>query len=115
MGEPASVVVPRVQRALNASAMVLAIATIALYLALIRQQDSGGPAWWYVALVAAGAIGCGVAIAPKLWPAGAIGAFLLAGTGVLGIFSVGLPLLIASGLAGGATLVAGVGYLRRTG
>lgn len=86
MGEPAEMVVPRVQRALNASAVAIAVVTIVLYLVLIRQQDSGGPAWWYVALVAAGALGCGVAIAPKLWPAGALGAFLLAGTGVLGIF-----------------------------
>ena len=88
--------------------MALAVATIVLYLALIRQQDSGGPAWWYVTLVTAGALGCGLAIAPKLWPAGAVGAFLLAGTGVLGIFSVGLPLLIASGLAGAAAIAAGV-------
>lgn len=116
MGEAVVVVIPHVQqRVLNASALVLAVATLVLYLVLIRQQGSGGPAWWYVALVAAGAVGCGVALASKLWPVGAAGALLLAITGFLGIFSVGLPLLIASALAGAAAIVAGADYARRAG
>ncbi|MDN5789988.1 MAG: hypothetical protein L0H25_03865 [Micrococcales bacterium] len=75
--------------------VVLVVADGATYLWLIHRQHEGGPAWWFVAglcVVVILGIGGLFRIVPGpgvTWMVG--GAMLL----VLGIFSVGLPLLVA--------------------
>jgi hypothetical protein len=87
-------------------AAVVAVATDALYLAIIRSQGLGEPGDWVTVTVVASAIlafaACAgvAALAPGptlparrvLLLVATVGLFVM---GVLGIFSIGLPLLVA--------------------
>lgn len=79
---------------------MLAVATLVGYLAVLRQQG-GDPAAWFLALVVLGAVAAGYAClrrARHRRPALVAAAALLTPAGLLGILSVGLPLLLAGGL-----------------
>lgn len=69
-----------------------------LYLWLIASQDAGSPAGWFVAGLSAGiALGVGslVRSIPGAAVLGFVGGAVLTAMGVVGILSVGLPLLRA--------------------
>ena len=88
------------------SAAVVAVATDALYLAIIRSQGPGEPGDWVTVTVVASAIlvfaACAgvAALAAGPTPSTRRVLLLIATTGlfvlgILGIFSIGLPLLVA--------------------
>jgi hypothetical protein len=78
------------------------------YLSIIEEQDSGGPAVWFVALLGVAALLCLVA-APLRFPGRAAALFLAAlltgGLGLLAILSIGGLLLLAGILPGVAFLL----------
>jgi hypothetical protein len=83
-----------------AAAAVIAVAMIAVYLAVLVQQE-GDPALWYLALLvlgagaaAYGAVRSGARRRAVLGAA----ALLLGVAGLLGILTIGLPILLAAGL-----------------
>jgi len=83
------------------AATVLAVVTAVGYLALLREQD-GEPALWFLALVVLGAVGAGtgaVRSAPHRRATLAVAAVLLGACGLLGILTIGMPLLVASVLS----------------
>ena len=82
------------------AAALLALAMLAAYTAIMRQQDDG-PAGWVVVVLAVGALGAAygsVTGAPYRRAALVVAAVVLAGLGLLAILSIGLPILLASGL-----------------
>jgi hypothetical protein len=87
---------------------VAAIGVAVFYLSIIDEQDSGGPAVWFVALLGVAALLCLVA-APLRLPgrAGVLlaAAFLTGGLGVLAILSIGGLLLLVGLLPGVAFLL----------
>jgi hypothetical protein len=72
-----------------------------LYLALIRQQGGQPAAWFVVGLALAGLLSLygSVRAAPGRRVALAASAVLLLGLGLLGLLSVGLPIVLAGVLA----------------
>ena len=84
-----------------ASAAVIALLMAAAYLALIGAQ--GGPAaLWFVAGLAVSAALAGYGArraAPRRTPALAVAGAILVALGLLGILSIGLPILAAGVLA----------------
>jgi hypothetical protein len=83
-----------------ATASLLALAMLAVYLVVIRQQD-GEPALWAVAALVFGAAAAGYGAVPAFRHRRA--ALLLAGLvlvalGMLAILSIGLPILVAGAL-----------------
>lgn len=78
--------------------VALTIAVGGAYLWLIDRQGEGGPAWWFVAglcVVIILGLGSLFRIAPRPAVMERVGGVILLILGVLSIFSVGLPLLIA--------------------
>ena len=102
---------PLAVRGIDVLAVAGALAAVAVavfYLALIEEQDSGGPAVWFVALLGVSALLCLLA-APLRFrgrAAALLSASLLTGgLGVLAIFSIGGLLLVAGLLPGVAFLL----------
>src|SRR3954447_26113517 len=83
---------------LGVAAAVLAVIMIAVYLVLIAQQD-GEPALWFVAGLAAGAVLAGYGAVRDRPPALIAAAVILLALGLLGILSIGLPIIAAGILA----------------
>ncbi|MFU8871652.1 hypothetical protein [Micromonospora sp. SL4-19] len=86
---------------LAAVAAVIALIMIGLYVGLIGQQG-GEVAVWFLAGLAAAALlsGYGVArAAPRRELALALSGLVMAVLGLLGILTIGCPILIAGGLA----------------
>ena len=80
---------------------LLAAAMLAVYVAVVRQQQ-GEPAPWALAALALGAVASGygaVRAAPRRRVALALAAAVLLATGLLAILSIGLPILAAGVLA----------------
>lgn len=78
--------------------VALVVAVGGVYLWLIHRQHEGGPAWWFVAgLCVVVILGLGSLFRAAPGPAvmELVGGAVLLVLGVLGIFSVGLPLLVA--------------------
>lgn len=81
-----------------AAAVVGALALVG-YLSLIRAQDSGGPAAWFVVGVAVASLAAAYAAVPDAPGRGSalvVASALFAVLGLLGILSVGAPLLLAA-------------------
>jgi hypothetical protein len=81
-------------------AAVLVLATAVLYVGIIRAQ-SDQPAWWFLTalVLGAGAAAYGAsAAAPHRRTALLVAGLLLVPMGVLGILSIGLPVLLAGAL-----------------
>jgi len=79
------------------AAVVLALAGLVGYLWVIADQE-GDPAVWFVVALAVGAVAAayGAATAlPHRRVALAVGAVLLVSMGLLGILTIGLPILVA--------------------
>jgi hypothetical protein len=87
--------------AIAVAASVLAGAMVVVYLAVIHEQ-SGEPAGWAVAVLigaaAAAAYGA-VVTAPYRRATLVLAGVALAGLGVLAIFTIGLPILLAGALS----------------
>lgn len=100
-----------------ASAIAVVIGDAAVYLWLIEQQDSGGPVVWFLTglgvALALGAYG----VAPAPWPGVAlgIGGLTLITLGMLGLASIGAPLILAGLLYGLAAAVRQQSGRRRDG
>ncbi len=91
-------------------AAAIALAVAALTVAILVAEGEGDPMWPAVVIgVAAGAAGAGSVVDRRtsaltlLWSATAV----LTGLGVLAIFSVGLPLLVAAGFAAAGAVTRG--------
>ena len=89
-----------------AAAALLAAVMVGVYLGVIRQQD-GDAAVWFVAMVVLGA--ATAAYGAMSWvrlrrPALVVASVLLVATGVLGILSIGFPILVAGVLGIVATV-----------
>ena len=83
-----------------AAAAVLAWVMVGAYLALVDEQ-AGDAVVWYVALLVVGAVAAGygaVTSLPAHRPALVVAGLLLGAAGVLGILTVGLPVLVAGAL-----------------
>lgn len=84
-----------------AGAALVAIAMISLYAVVIIDQ-SGEPAIWFVSLmavaIACAAYGSARTLPMRRWVLLAC-AVILTGLGMLAILSIGLPILVAGGLA----------------
>ena len=90
-------------------AAVLAVVMAIVYDAVIRGQGDSSPAWWVFAVLGVAAVLCLVgapARATYRMPVLLVAAALLGLLGLLGILSIGLPILLASGLALVAAMVA---------
>jgi hypothetical protein len=87
----------RVSIGLVAASVTLVAADGGIYLWLIHHQDDGGPVWWFVAgLCVVIVLGLGSFLPALPRPVAAlVGGVILLALGILGIFSVGLPLLVA--------------------
>jgi len=93
---------------LAVAAALAAVGVAVVYLSIIDEQDSGGPAMWFVVLLGVVALLCLVAAPLRLPGRGAlllVAALLMGGLGVLAIFSVGALLLLAAALPGVAFLL----------
>jgi len=80
-----------------ASAAVLTWIMLGVYLALINEQD-GNVAVWFVAILVLGAVAAGygaVTAVPHRRPALVVAGLLLGAAGLVGIASIGLPVLVA--------------------
>jgi hypothetical protein len=89
-----------------AAAAVLTAVMIGVYVAVIRQQD-GDVALWYLAVLVLGAVAAGygaVRSVPRRRPALIVGTVLLGAAGVLGLLTIGLPILVAGALCGVAAM-----------
>ena len=85
-----------------------AVGAAVFYLRIIDEQDSGGPAAWFVALIGVAAVLCLVAAPLRLRGRASVlllAAILMGGLGVLAIFSIGLLLLLSAALPGVAFLL----------
>ena len=84
-----------------AAATAITAVMVVLYLVLIRQQGDQPAAWFVVGLAAAGLLSSYgvVRAAPGRRVALAASAVLLLGLGLLGLLSVGLPIIVAGVLA----------------
>ncbi len=84
-----------------AAAAAITAVMMVLYLALIRQQGDEPAAWFVAGLAAAGLLSTYgiVRAAPNRRVALAASAVLLLGLGLLGLLSVGLPIVGAGALA----------------
>ena len=83
-----------------AAAAVLAWVMLGVYLALIDEQE-GDAAVWYVAMLVVGAVAAGygaVTSLPRHRLALVVAGLLLGAAGLLGILTVGLPVLVAGAL-----------------
>lgn len=103
----------RVAIGLVAVSVTLAAADGGLYLWLIRQEDDGGPVWWFVAglcVVIVLGLGSFLPAVPGRVASLLAGGVVLLALGVLAIFSVGLPLLLA-----GILMLAGAAMRSRAG
>src|SRR4051794_14616851 len=88
----------RLSVVLVAVSISLVVADGGIYLGFILEQDEGGPAWWFVVgllIVIVLELGTLRRTGPHSVALGIAGGVILLGLGVLGIFSVGLPLLAA--------------------
>jgi hypothetical protein len=81
---------------LAAVAAALAAAVLAAYFAIMSSQDDS-PAWWFVALlvVALAGLAYGTTSGPGRGPVLTSAAVLALLLGLLGLLSIGLPLLLA--------------------
>ena len=80
-----------------ASASLLAVVMLVVYLSILRQED-GEPALWAVAALVLGAAASGygaVRRAPRRRPALVAAGLVLLVLGVLAILSIGLPIVVA--------------------
>lgn len=81
------------------ASLVLVVADGAGYLWFIHRQHGGGPAWWFVAglgiVIVLGVASVVRAVSRPVVPR-VISAVILLVLGVLGIFSFGLPLIVAA-------------------
>ncbi len=101
------------------TAAAIATVMVVVYLAIITSQ--GEDDWGVVAVFAVLIGSCAVAAAVgSLLPYGTVRTCLLTGAaatllvvGILGIFSIGLPLLVAGWLATGAAIRSGAGSAQR--
>lgn len=77
-------------------AALLGVGVLVAIVAITREQG-GSPAWWYVALlvVAMAGLGYGATRGPRRRAVLVSASVLALVLGVLGVFSVGLPLLVA--------------------
>jgi len=85
------------KRVLTVVACVWGVLFVALYVALTRQPENNGPAWWYVGLVVLAVLVAASTLAgarPRVPLAVATGLFGIAV--VLGLLSIGLLLLPAA-------------------
>lgn len=84
-----------------ATGCVLAAVMLAVYVAVVRQQDGEPAAWFVTALaVGVGASGYGAVLAaPHRRLALGLAAAVLMASGLLGILTIGLPILVAGILA----------------
>lgn len=76
---------------------VLTLIMLGVYMAIVREQEDQ-PAWWFVAVLVIGALGAGYGsngAAPGRNKALIIAGLLLVGAGVLGLLTIGLPILLA--------------------
>ena len=86
---------------LAAVAAAIGLAVLIVYMGLIRQQG-GQPAVWFVAGIALAVVLAGYGAArraPRRVPALAVSGVMLALLGLVGILSIGLPVLVAGVLA----------------
>jgi hypothetical protein len=84
-----------------AVAAVVALGMTGVYLAVIAEQGDGDPAPWYLALLVLGsgaAAYAAVRSAPHARVVLAAAAGMLGVAGLLGILTIGLPILLAAGL-----------------
>ncbi len=99
---------PRARLDLGAAiAAVLALAGLVAYLVVIAEQGDEGPAVWFVVGLVAGiaAAAYGAVVAAPRRRAALLGAGIVLGVlGLLGILTIGLPILLAGALALGAAL-----------
>ena len=107
MTPPASNRPIRPRDGLAIAASLIALAMVVVYLVLIRAQGDGSPAVWFLLtlLAAAALAGYGARrdAAHRMTALLLAGAALLA-IGLLAILSIGLPILVAGGLALAAAL-----------
>lgn len=83
-------------------AAVIAAAMAVAYVAVIDAQGDSTPLWWVLVALAGGAVLCVIgapARASYRLPVLLVAAGLLAVLGLLAILSIGLPILLAAGLA----------------
>ena len=81
-----------------AAASALALTMLVVYLWIIRQQDEGAPAAWAVVALLIGAVAAGlgtVLAAPYRGACLGLAAAVLILVGLLAIFTIGLPILVA--------------------
>jgi hypothetical protein len=81
-----------------AAASALALTMLVVYLWIIRQQDEGAPAAWAVVALLIGAVAAGlgtVLAAPYRSACLGLAAAVLIVVGLLAIFTIGLPILVA--------------------
>ena len=80
---------------------VLALVMLGAYVAIMRGQDDQ-PVAWFVALLVVGALGAGYGAnraAPGRDKALPVAGLLLVGAGLVGILTIGLPILVAGALS----------------
>jgi hypothetical protein len=85
-------------RIMSAAAAAIALVMLVVYLAVIQAQEDSPAVWFVVALAVAGllaAYGASRRFRPALLASGA----LLLVLGLLGILTIGLPLIVAGALA----------------
>ena len=76
---------------------VLTLVLLGVYLGIMRDQEDR-PAVWYVALLTLGALGAGYGAnraAPRRDKVLPVAGLSLVGAGLLGILTIGLPILVA--------------------
>lgn len=98
------------KRGLTVVACVWAVLFVAVYIALSRQPENAGPAWWYVGLVVVAILVAGSTLTgarPRVPLAIATGLFGIAI--VLGLLSIGLLLVPAAVLTAVGALRAPIG------
>lgn len=98
--------IPRRLDLLPLGASLIAFAEAALYVVLVITED-GRPAWWAIAILVVGGAGAAYATPRKArWRSVVLSvcAALLGALGYLALLSIGLPLLLASGLCIAAVL-----------
>jgi hypothetical protein len=85
-----------ISRVLAAGAVLLSVAVLVALFA-ITGAEGDSPAWWYVVLLLAAVTGLGYGMTSGSHRVTAllVASILLLALGLLGIFSVGLPLLLA--------------------
>lgn len=83
-------------------ACAICVVMAVVYVLVIRAQGDSSPAWWVLAMLLGAAVLAGVAAprrAPRRTVLLVVAGCLLVPLGILGILSIGLPILVAGALA----------------